>query len=185
VDLLVLDGKQRVDEERTRQVAAAQTVVYGSAANHDPALSPVTLALVAEGGVVGVVDVLTKELVHAGRRYTVSGLAWVLVAPEHRGRGYGQRLIRDARRYLERSAIDLVVFTCDRPLLHFYESAGFTCLPEAVLVGGTATDPFPSDRPGFDKVVMATFVSARARRHASEFVGRRIALHPGEVDTLW
>ncbi|MCZ0971746.1 hypothetical protein O1L55_10350 [Streptomyces albulus] len=56
------------------------------------------------------------------------------------------------------------LFTCDRPLRAFYESAGWHHLPGTVLVGGTPQAPFPSDRPGFDKVTMADFFSPRARQ---------------------
>jgi GNAT superfamily N-acetyltransferase len=183
--MLVVDGGQQVAAEIIRQVAAAQTAVYGSPAVHDPALSPVTLALVEGDVVIGALDVLTKDLSHAGQQYRASGLSWVLTALEQRGHGYGRRLVRDAMQYLSRSPIDLVIFTCDRPLQHFYESAGYVCMPQTVLVGGTPGNPFPSDQPGFDKVTMASFISDRARLHSSDFAHCHVELYPGDIDKLW
>jgi hypothetical protein len=54
-----------------------------------------------------------------------------------------------------------------------------------VLIGGTAQAPFPSDRPGFDKVTMADFFSPAGRQARPAFPHSRIELHPGEIDKLW
>ena len=53
--------------------------------------------------------------------------------------------------------------------------------PGAVLVGGTPDEPFPSDQ--WDKVTLAGFFSAKARRGAASFAGARIALYPGRRST--
>jgi hypothetical protein len=100
-----------------------------------------------------------------------------------RGRGYGGRIVRAAYETIAASGADLGIFTCDRPLGPFYESAGWTILPGAVLVGGTPDDPFPSDQ--WDKVTLAAFFSERARRGAGRFAGARIGLYPGTIDRLW
>jgi GNAT superfamily N-acetyltransferase len=183
--MLMIDGSRPVPAEVVRQVATAQTAVYGSPAAHDPALSPITLALLEDGIVVAALDVLTKTLVHVGQQYTACGLSWVLTDPEHRGRGHGRRLVGEALQHLRQSPVDLVIFTCDRALRRFYESAGYACLPETVLIGGTPSEPFPSDQVGFDKVTMASFVSAKARRHSSNFGHCRVELYPGNIDKLW
>ena len=81
--------------------------------------------------------------------------------------------------------VDLGLFTCDRPLLPFYAAAGWSQLPGAVLVGGTPEDPFPSNRPGFDKVTMGDFFSPAARAAAPAFRHTRIELHSGSIDRLW
>ncbi|MFC1416132.1 GNAT family N-acetyltransferase [Streptacidiphilus cavernicola] len=154
---------------------------------HDPALRPLSLFLLAEDGrtVLASLDVLSKQLDHAGRRYAASGLSRVVSSPAHRGRGHGRRLVAAALDTVRRGGADLGLFTCDRPLRGFYEGAGWQFLPGAVLVGGTAEEPFPSDRPGFDKVTMAAFLTPHARVHAADFRHTRIALHPGPVDRLW
>ncbi|GAA5023072.1 hypothetical protein GCM10025734_79900 [Kitasatospora paranensis] len=83
------------------------------------------------------------------------------------------------------SRLDLGVFTCDRALRAFYESAGRQHVPGAVLVGGTADAPFASDRPGFDKVVMAAHFTLHGRLTPATFRSARIELHPGVIDRLW
>lgn len=99
--------------------------------------------------------------------------------------GHGGRLVQAAHDAMATMALDLGLFTCDRPLKGFYEKAGWHPLDGTVLVGGTPANPFPSDQPGFDKVTMADFFSARAQNAASLFRDTRIALHPGEIDKLW
>ncbi|MGW1769020.1 GNAT family N-acetyltransferase [Streptomyces sp. NPDC002073] len=155
--------------------------------SHDPLLHPVSLLLVDDTGtVLAALDLLHKELRHAGHGYRVAGLSTVVTRAAVRGRGHGRRLVTEARAVLAADpAVDLALFTCDRPLVPFYAAAGWAEVPGAVLVGGTAEDPFPSDAPGFDKAVMGGFFSERARAHRADFPDSRIALHPGTVDRLW
>ncbi|MDF3300223.1 GNAT family N-acetyltransferase [Streptomyces tropicalis] len=152
---------------------------------HDPALHPWSMLLVEDGTVLAALDVLSKEIVHAGGRYAAGGLSTVVTRRASRGRGHGRRLVAAAREEMIARGLDLGLFTCDRPLREFYESAGWRHLPGAVLIGGTPDDPFPSDRPGFDKVTMAGFFTPDARRAEPSFRDSRIALHPGVVDRLW
>ncbi|MEV7794184.1 GNAT family N-acetyltransferase [Streptomyces sp. NPDC087512] len=155
------------------------------APTHDPALRPLSLLLVDEGAVVAALDILFKEIVHAGRRFSAGGLSTVVTSKQARGRGYGRRLVGAARERMLTQSLDLALFTCDRPLRAFYESAGWRVLPGAVLVGGTPQSPFPSDQPGFDKVTMSDFFSAAGRRARASFHHSRVELYPGEVDKLW
>ena len=152
---------------------------------HDPALRPVSLLLVEDGRVRAALEILSKELVHAGERYAASGLSAVVTGVAERGKGYGTRLVRAARERIAQSGADLGIFTCDRYLTAFYERAGWQVLPGTVLVGGTPEEPFPSDQDGFDKVTLAAFFSPRARAHAGDFVGCRVELFPGSIDRLW
>lgn len=150
---------------------------------HDPALHPRSMLLVRDGRVVAALDVLTKDIVHEGESYTVSGLSTVVTDEAERGKGHGGRLVAAARERIRASGVDLGIFTCDLSLRAFYERAGWSVLPGTVLVGGTQEHPFPSDR--FDKVTVAAFFSERARAATDRFVGARIGLYPGEIDRLW
>ena len=118
-------------------------------------------------------------------RFAAGGLSTVVTNERARGRGYGGQLVSAAREEMRAQGLDLGLFTCGRPLQAFYERAGWRVLPGAVLVGGTAQAPFPSDRPGFDKVTMADFFSAAGRAAQASFEHTRIELWPGEIDKLW
>ncbi|MET8625735.1 GNAT family N-acetyltransferase [Kitasatospora sp. NPDC004669] len=183
-----------VPRELKLQVAELQEIAWpggpsgpapGADPVHDPALRPLSLLLLFGDRVLAALDLLSKGLVHAGRTYAATGLSTVVTDPAHRGRGYGRHLVAAARAVAGERGADLGLFTCDRGLQGFYEGAGWEWLPGAVLVGGTAEEPFPSDREGFDKVVLAAFFTERARRHRADFPHRRIALHPGAIDKLW
>lgn len=152
---------------------------------HDPALLPQTMVLVEGGIVVATLDILTKHISHGGHRFRAGGLSTVATRTDRRGHGYGRRLVRHAREAMAQNGHDLGIFTCDRPLLAFYERAGWEHLPGTVLVGGTREDPFPSDQASFDKVAVGAFFSAAARRSRREFAGARIELYPGAIDRLW
>ncbi|MFJ3235757.1 GNAT family N-acetyltransferase [Streptomyces sp. NPDC086787] len=152
---------------------------------HDPALRPLSMLLVDDGTVLAALDILTKQITHAGAPYAAAGLSTVVTRQEARGHGHGRRLVAAARQTMAERSLDLGLFTCDRPLRTFYESAGWHVLPGAVLIGGTPQAPFPSDRPGFDKVTMAAFFSPEARQAETLFRNSRIELYPGETDKLW
>jgi GNAT superfamily N-acetyltransferase len=190
VDVLMFDEGAAPPGLRARVVALQRAVSPGitrdiTLVTHDQSLQPVTMALVDDGNVVASLDVLSKDLVHAGEAYRASGLSWVMTHPELRHRGYGRRLVAAARAHIEASGADLALFTCDSPLRSFYAGAGWELLQGTVLVGGTPADPFPSDQPGFDKVTFGGFFTARAKKHRDDFVGARIDLYPGPIDKLW
>jgi aminoglycoside 2'-N-acetyltransferase I len=131
-------------------------------------------------------DILSKGIVHAGRRYTAGGLSTVVTRQAVRGRGYGRRLVTAAREAMPTLGLDLGIFSCDRPLREFYENTGWHVLPGAVLIGGTPDAPFPSDQPGFDKLVLAEFFSPPAiAGRLQSFPGSRIGLYSGGIDKLW
>lgn len=166
------------------QVADLEAQAWpGAAPGHDPALAPRAMLLLdADGTVAASLALLFKEVRHAGRTHRAAGLSSVVTRPGVRGRGYGGALVAAARTALAADpAVDLVLFSCDRPLVPFYEAAGFVPLPGAVLVGGTPEEPLATDAPGFDKQVMADLLGA----DPAAFAGTRIALHPGPVDRLW
>ena len=153
---------------------------------HDPMLRPVSVLLL-DGAeqVVAACDILSKTITHHGRAYAVSGLSAVVVDPARRRQGLGGELVSAGYRLMEVSGVDLSLFSCDRPLAPLYTAAGWRVLEGAVLIGGTPSDPFASDRPGFDKVVLGAFFSAAALVHRADFSGARIGLYPGDIDRLW
>ena len=150
---------------------------------HDPALRPLSMLLVVDGRVVASLDILSKQIVHAGQTYAASGLSTVVTDQALRGKGFGNRLVSAARDEIESSGADLGIFTCDTELRPFYESAGWQVVDGAVLVGGTPDAPFPSDQ--FDKATLAAFFTEPARHHADDFRNSRIDLYPGSLDKLW
>ncbi|MGW1259017.1 GNAT family N-acetyltransferase [Streptomyces sp. NPDC002513] len=165
--------------------SAEGPVAPAGAPAHDPLLRPWSMLLVDRGTVLAALDILSKEISHAGARYAAGGLSTVVTRQDSRGLGHGRRLVAAARETMIARHLDLGLFTCDRPLQAFYERAGWQLLPGAVLIGGTPRDPFPSDRPGFDKVTLGDFFSARARQSRMSFHDSRIELYPGEIDKLW
>lgn len=180
--------------ELRKQVRAMQDAAWPStdgrrtphdAPVHDPALRPLSMLVVDDGTVLAALDVLTKELDHAGRTYRAGGLATVVTRHDARGRGHGRRLAAAGRAHMATQDYDVGLFTCDRGLRPFYESADWDALPGTVLVGGTPDAPFPSDQHGFDKTTMAAFFSITARRARPSFTGARIELYPGRIDMLW
>ncbi|MER5640365.1 GNAT family N-acetyltransferase [Kitasatospora sp. NPDC002227] len=154
--------------------------------SHDQALHPESLLMVDEDGqLLAALDLLSTDLEFAGETFRACGLSTVATEKAHRGQGLGRRLVSAALDRVRRSGADLGLFTCDRGLQHFYETAGWQLLPGTVLVGGTPADPFPSDSPGFDKITMADLCTPKAQAAAPHFTDARLPLYPGLIDRLW
>lgn len=171
-----------------RQVAALEAEAWpGSTPGHDPALAPRTLLLLDDAGTVAAaLSLLRKEIRLGGRTYRAAGLSSVVTRTARRGQGLGGRLVAAARAELAADpAVDLALFSCDRPLAPFYQAAGFAPLPGTVLVGGTPEEPLATDDPGFDKLVPAAFFTGTPARDRAAFTGVRVPLHPGSIDRLW
>ncbi|MFC6985450.1 GNAT family N-acetyltransferase [Streptomyces cirratus] len=138
------------------------------------------------GAVAACLTLLRKEIRLGGGTYRAAGLSAVVTRPELRGRGLGGRLVTAAREVLAADPeVDVALFSCDRELTPFYEAAGFERLPGTVLLGGTPADPLPSDRPGFDKAVLAAFFTPDPASTRAVFTSTRIPLYPGLTDRLW
>jgi aminoglycoside 2'-N-acetyltransferase I len=135
--------------------------------------------------VIASLRVLTTPIVHADMDLLAAGLSAVVTRESERRRGRATRLAAQATSWMAAQGFDLGSFTSDRPISGVYTAAGWHVLPGAVLVGGTREDPFPSDQPGRDKVVLAEFFSHTARRLRSTFDGAGIALYSGPIDRLW
>ncbi|MFJ6717419.1 MULTISPECIES: GNAT family N-acetyltransferase [unclassified Streptomyces] len=172
------------------QVEALEAAAWpGAGSGHDPALAPRTVLLregAGQGAVAACLTLLHKEIRLGGATYRAAGLSSVVTRPDLRGRGLGRRLVTAAREVLAADpGVDLALFSCDRELTPFYEAAGFERLPGTVLLGGTPDDPLPSDRPGFDKSVLAAFLTPHAAAARALFTGARVPLYPGTTDRLW
>lgn len=150
---------------------------------HDAALRPLSLLLVENHRVLSALDILSKQLSHAGEDFQASGISCMVTQPEDRSRGLGRLLAASARETMQANGADLGIFTCDRPLRRFYQGCGWSELPGAVLIGGTPASPFPSSQ--FDKATMAGFFSDKAKQMAARFEHCEIALYPGDIDKLW
>jgi aminoglycoside 2'-N-acetyltransferase I len=150
---------------------------------HDPRLSPVSMLLLDGGRVVASLAILSKEITHVGQRFQASGLSSVVTDHTHRNRGLGLRLVTAAREAIRASGADIGIFTCDGPLVPFYERAGWRALAGTVLVGGTPEAPLQSDV--FAKVAMGSFFTELGRHHRVDFLGARVELYSGEIDRLW
>ncbi len=174
---------------RTAARALREQAWPGPGGDHDPALDPVTMLLVEEGRrghrVLAVLDILSKTIEHNGQTLAAPGLSAVVTDHTRRREGHGLRLARAAHAAIRDSGVDIGLFTCDSPLRTFYERAGWSVLPGTVLIGGTREAPLPSDGPGFDKVTLGDFFTARGQRVRASFVDARIALYPGDIDRLW
>ena len=165
------------------ELRAQIRAMHQSMCPHDPALRPMTMLLVRNGRVISALDILSKEIAHAGARFAASGLSRVVTREDARRLGHGRRLVTAARAAMAAGGADLGIFTADAPLRPFYEGAGWPVLPGCTLIGGTPQRPFPSD--ALEKLTFAAFFTAHAQRHQAAFRNARIALHPGEIDRLW
>ncbi|HEX8095803.1 hypothetical protein [Jatrophihabitans sp.] len=87
MDLLSFREAEAPPDLRAQIVALQRVMGPGitrdiSRTTHDQIMRPVTMILAVNQVVVASLDVLSKEIVHAGQRYEASGLSWVITAPD-------------------------------------------------------------------------------------------------------
>jgi len=104
-----------------------------------PQNHPIHFVLVEKGLVVSYVGVVWKNLAHAGKIYKTYGLSGVFTYPSFRKKGYGLQLVKDAKKYIEKTDADIILFTS--VLRGFYEKAGFMHLPKAKILKGCQSSP--------------------------------------------
>lgn len=100
---------------------------------------PLHFVLVESDLLISYVGVVWKNLMHAGKIYKTYGLSGVFTFPSFRKQGYGLKLIKKAKEYLDKSDGDIVIFTSIH--LGFYEKAGFIHLKEAKILQGNPKHP--------------------------------------------
>lgn len=149
---------------------------------HAPRNAPACMLLVEGGSVLAYLAIPTKTIEHAGVTYRVAGLSSVATHPNRLRHGYGATLVTAARERISGSGADLGIFTCDPPLVPFYEGCGWTQTPATVVVGGTRERPFRADELG--KRTMMRFFSSLAQEHRADFADADVYLDLREGD-LW
>jgi GNAT superfamily N-acetyltransferase len=172
-------GSQTVDAipyERTgklllREFALLQHRVYSTPKRvdagqkapqlHDPSFDVLSF-FVGEGDrVIAYAGVAMKRIKHAGEPLDIGGLSCVMIDPGYQRQGIGSKVVAAATRCIERSSLDVGVFTCDPPLARFYQRAGaWPVAPDVVLAGSHDEAALRSDR--LNKVVLLRLLSERA-----------------------
>lgn len=106
--------------------------------------------------------IVWKHLEHRGKIYKTYGLSGVFTHPYHRKKGYGQQVINEAKRYIERQDGDIILFvSC---IIGLYEKLGFHRLETAKLLKG---DP---KNPGIDEeTVFMLFLSDKGKEARQDF----------------
>ncbi|MFC6593631.1 GNAT family N-acetyltransferase [Kitasatospora paranensis] len=138
---------------------------------HDPLLRPRSMLLVDGDTVLAALDILSTSIVHAGRRADA----------DTAGTWWRQRAKPCARPAASTSVSSPATAPCGRSTR---VPAGSTS-PAPSWSAAPPTPPFASDRPGFDKVVMAAHFTLHGRLTPATFRSARIELHPGVIDRLW
>ena len=155
-------------QRRAYQVPRLTKTSKGAPRLHHPVFDVLSFYICAGDRVVSYAAVAMKQIRHARHTFDMAGLSCVMTDPDYQKRGLGSRTIAAATRYLERSNLDIGIFTCDPPLVHFYERAGaWQVAPDIALVGSRDEAALRSDR--LNKVVLLRLFSKKAARLVTRF----------------
>ncbi|WGS45362.1 GNAT family N-acetyltransferase [Burkholderia sp. JSH-S8] len=128
---------------------------------HDPSFDCLSFYIGVAERVVSYAAAARKTIVHAGATLEIAGLSCVMTDPAWQGRGLGLRTVAAATRCMERSNLDIGIFTCDPHLVRFYAQAGkWEVARNVVVIGSRDEGALRSDTLG--KVVLMRLFSARA-----------------------
>lgn len=148
---------------------------------NDPRTNPTLLLLVEDAIVLSYLAIPSQTIHHAGQVYKARGLSSVITHPSHRHHGHGGQIVTAARDLIASSDADIGIFTCDPPLVGFYQACGWIVMPSTVVVGGTRDNPFPADSLG--KCTMMGFFSSGASGRQTDFQNSAVYLdlRPGDL----
>jgi hypothetical protein len=128
---------------------------------HGPEFDCLSFYIRLAGRVISYAAVASKTIDHAGHTFALGGLSSVMTDPAHQRRGLGSATVAAATRWMERSDLDVGVFTCDPPLAGFYAKAGaWPVVADVVLVGSRQHGALRSDV--LEKVVLMRLLSGKA-----------------------
>ncbi len=123
--------------------------------------NPVSI-IMAEGNlVIAHTEVVWKTLEHDGQSYKMYGLSGVFTFP-FRKKGYGTQVVKAAKKYMEKSDGDIVLFPSSKQ--GFYEKAGFIPMPNVALLEGDKNNPKKHDEATF-----MLFLSEKGKRGRESF----------------
>ena len=123
---------------------------------------PISFVMSEKGVLISYVEVVWKYLKHNGKKYRVYGLTGVFTYPSFRGRGYSLRLVREAKKYIESSRADIVMF--NSYLKGFYEKAGFEKVDSVVTLVGDPSKPTRAEQAAY-----MLFLSQKGKRGRADF----------------
>ncbi len=124
---------------------------------------PVHFVLVEKNNLlVSYVGVVWKYLKHAGKTYKMYGFSGVFTYPQFRNHKHGLDLVKKAKKYIEQTDGDLVLFSST---LHgFYEKAGFEHMEKVTLLEGNRRHP---QKHGENTYML--FLSDKGKSHRHDF----------------
>lgn len=142
---------------------------------HDPAFDAFSFYICEGSRVVSYAAMAMKTVENAGDTFSIAGLSCVMTDPDRQRRGLGSRTVAAATRCMERSTLDIGIFTCDPPLARFYAQAGsWPVAPDVILIGSKNEAALRSDTLG--KVVLMRLFSQKAIAAASTLTNTTVDL---------
>ena len=127
-----------------------------------------------EKTVVSFVAVVYKDVEHERMSYKTYGLSGMVTHPLYRKQGYGLKLIKKAKEYIEDQDGDIVLF---KTILHgFYEKAGFEKGEDIKITIGNPSNP----QIDTEQVYMQ-FLSEKGKKGQKKFQSSPIHFGP----TMW
>lgn len=126
---------------------------------------PLHLVLVEAGILISHLNVVWKDLDHAGLTYKTYGLTGVFTYPAFRKQGYGSRLVASGTDSIRASDADIAMFHCDFHLRNFYAQHGWEPLDQARTYIG------PPEAPVLvkDEILMMQFLSTKGQQGRTTF----------------
>lgn len=133
-----------------------------------PAQAPRGFAVFEGEQAIAYAAILPREVAVEGARRTIAGLARVCSAPELRGRGLGELVVRAAFATVDRGDFPWALFQTTHQVRPFYERLGATVVDNPI-VNSLADDPLAN--PFWDDVVMRYPAAAAPPHGAIDLLG--------------
>lgn len=137
-------------------------ILYLSAP-YPPELNPVHFVMAEGESLLSYATLMKMNLSHAGQDFVVYGFGNMLTFPPYRKLGYGRTILRAAREFIEKSAVDVAILFCDKSLEKYYAPEGWRATHSPTYVG------YSGESVLYEPLRMMIFVSQRGKAAQEDF----------------
>lgn len=130
---------------------------------YPPDFEPVHFVLSEGESLLSYATLMKRDVLHAGRNYTIYGFGNMLTFAPYRKHGYGRKILQAATEFIRQSPVDAGILFCDKSLEPYYATEGWLVIQSPTYLG------HPKQRTPYEPSRMMVFVSETGKAAQSEF----------------
>jgi GNAT superfamily N-acetyltransferase len=130
---------------------------------YSPEFDPIHFVMAEGESLLSYAAILKRNLLHMNREYAVYGFGNMFTFPPYRNQGYGQKVLRAATEFIQRSTVDVAILFCDKSLEKYYNAKGWLATPSPTYIS------CPEEYLLYEPLRMMIFISDKGKAAQTDF----------------